>query len=61
MKIRSMMGKPFPVVPAEMELEKVFRLLDRGNAAVLIGTKERLEGIVTRIDVIQHLSRKAAS
>ena len=58
-KIRSVMGKAFPVVTPETELETVFRLLDRGNAAVLIGRKDNLEGIVTRIDVIQHLSRKA--
>jgi len=59
-RIKSVMGKPFPVVSPETELDEVFRLLDRGNAAVLIGRKDHLEGIVTRIDVIQHLTRKAA-
>ena len=60
-KVKTVMGKAFPVVPAETDLDAVCRLLERGNSAVLVGTKDRLEGIVTRIDVIQHISRRGAS
>jgi len=53
------MGKPFPLVDAGADLEQVYKLLQRGNPAVLVGSPEKVEGIVTRIDVIEYLAERA--
>jgi predicted transcriptional regulator len=34
-------------------------MLLRGSPAVLVGTESKLEGIVTRIDVIEYLAERA--
>jgi|SRR3990170_2547278 len=57
-KVRSVMEKPFPVVDPGTPLERIYRLLQRGSPAVLVGTERVLEGIVTRIDVIEHLAER---
>ena len=53
------MAEPFPLVDPGAELEQVYKLLQRGNSAVLVGTPEKVEGIVTRIDVIEYLAERA--
>lgn len=55
------MEKPFPIVEPGTDLDTVYRLLLRGSPAVLVGTERKLEGIVTRIDVIQYLSSTASA
>ena len=52
-------AEPFPLVSPGAELEQVYKLLQRGNSAVLVGTPEKVEGIVTRIDVIEYLAERA--
>ncbi len=55
-KVRAVMEKPFPIVAPGTPLERIYRLLQRGSPAVLVGTETALEGIVTRIDVIEFLA-----
>jgi cystathionine beta-synthase len=57
-EVREVMDEPFPMVGPNADLEAVAKLLQRGNPAVLVGSEERVEGIVTRIDVIEYLARK---
>ena len=54
--VAKVMEKPFPLVEPGADLEKVYKLLMRGNPAVVIGKEDRLEGIITRIDVIEYLA-----
>ncbi|MFQ6012356.1 MAG: cystathionine beta-synthase [Thermoplasmata archaeon] len=58
--VREVMEKPFPVVNAGTDLDVVSKLLLRGNPAVLLGSADEPQGIVTRIDVVEYLTRRAA-
>jgi len=57
--VRTVMREPFPLVDPGADLDTVYKLLLRGNSAVLVGAEQKLEGIVTRIDVIEYLSGRA--
>jgi len=57
-KVRAVMEKPFPIVDLGTSLEKIYRMLLRGSSAVLVGTESKIEGIVTRIDVIEYLAER---
>jgi len=57
-KVRQVMEKPFPIVDPGTSLEKIYRMLLRGSPAVLVGMETKLEGIVTRIDVIEYLAER---
>lgn len=54
--VESLMDAPYPVVDAQIDAEEVTRLLGRRNAAVLVRENGALGGIVTRFDVVQHLT-----
>ncbi len=56
-QVRDVMEKPFPVVDEREDLEGVCKLLLRGTPAVLVGSAEEVQGIVTRFDVVEYLSR----
>ncbi len=58
-KVRDVMEKPFPLVHSGTSIERIYRMLLRGSPAVLVGTEGELEGIVTRIDVIEYLAERA--
>jgi len=57
--VAKVMADPFPLVDPGADLEQVYKLLQRGNPAVLVGSSEKIEGIVTRIDVIAYLAGRA--
>jgi cystathionine beta-synthase len=57
--VAKVMEKPFPVVEPGADLDRAMKLLLRGSPAVVIGTETRLEGIITRIDVIEYLAGRA--
>src|SRR5207247_157764 len=44
--VAKVMEKPFPIVEPGADLEQVYKLLMRGNPAVVIGKENRLEGII---------------
>ncbi len=52
------MDKPFPFVDPRSKLEEAYRHLLRGGPAVLIGTPEKPEGIITRSDIVEYLARR---
>ena len=56
--VAKVMAEPFPVVDPGADLESVYRLLLRGSPAVLVGTDAKIEGIVTRIDLIEYLAER---
>jgi len=58
-KVRALMEKPFPIVEANTSLEKIYGMLIRDAPAVLVGSQTKLEGIITRIDVVEHLAERA--
>ncbi len=55
--VEELMDAPFPVVDADVEIGSVARLLTRHNPAVLVRAQGRLEGIVTRYDMVRYLTR----
>ncbi len=57
--VAKVMAEPFPLVDPGSDLEQVYRLLLRGSRAVLVGTEAKIEGIVTRIDVIEYLAERS--
>lgn len=57
--VAKVMEKPFPIVEPGADLEQVYKLLIRGSPAVVVGKENRLEGIITRIDVIGYLAGRA--
>jgi len=54
--VGKVMEKPFPIVEPDADLDRVYKLLMRGSPAVVVGKENRLEGIITRIDVIEYLA-----
>lgn len=54
--VAKVMEKPFPIVDPGADLDRVYKLLLRGSPAVVVGKENRLEGIITRIDVIEYLA-----
>ena len=55
-RVARVMEKPFPVVDAGSDLDGVYRLLLRDRPAVIVGAVDRLEGIITRSDILQYLA-----
>jgi cystathionine beta-synthase len=54
--VEEVMGTPFPAVDERVSVDEVTRLLTRGNPAVLVRGGDRIEGIVTRYDVVRTLT-----
>jgi cystathionine beta-synthase len=55
--VETVMDAPFPVVDAGVDAGSVARLLTRENPAVLVRADGRLAGILTRYDMVRHLTR----
>lgn len=54
--VEEVMEAPFPVVAGQVPVDDVTRLLTRGNPAVLVREGDRIQGIVTRFDVVRTLT-----
>jgi len=54
--VEEIMDAPFPIVDGGLPLEQITRLMNRGNAAVLVREEDRVAGIVTRFDVVRTLT-----
>ena len=54
--VESLMDPPFPVVDAGVSPDALAPLLKRGNAAVLVRRDGGIEGILTRHDMVRHLT-----
>jgi cystathionine beta-synthase len=57
-RVREVMEKPFPFVDPRSGLEDVLRHLIRGSPAVIVGTIEGPQGIITRSDVVEYLAKR---
>jgi cystathionine beta-synthase len=49
------MDPPFPIVDATQAVDAVAKLLSKSNPAVLVRIEGRIEGIVTRSDMLNYL------
>jgi cystathionine beta-synthase len=54
--VRSVMDAAFPVIDAQIGMAGVGRLLTRQNPAVIVRKNGMLAGIVTRYDMVRHLT-----
>ena len=54
--VSEVMGPPYPVIDAMLPLERLTTLLSRESPAVLVRREGKLVGIVTRYDVLRHVS-----
>jgi cystathionine beta-synthase len=58
--VSELMGRPFPVLDTEAEIDRAYKLLTLANAAILVMDSGRPIGVVTRHDIISYLSASAA-
>lgn len=56
--VNEVMGESLPVVPPSTGVDEVSDLMSRGYPAALVVDKGRIVGIVTKIDLIVHSSRR---
>ncbi len=54
--VTEIMEAPYPVVDAQLSLERFSELLSRETPAVLVRQRGKLSGIVTRYDVLHHMA-----
>jgi len=51
--IKEVMGKPFPIVKSDASIEKISKLINRENSAVLVDLGDCKYHIITKHDVIR--------
>jgi cystathionine beta-synthase len=56
-RIGDIMGRALPVLDVSVHLDEAYRLLLAGNTGVLAVSQGSLEGIITRIDLVEYWSR----
>jgi len=56
-QVREIMESPYPVVAADLPIERLSELLSRETPAVLVQEGDALVGILTRYDVLHHMVR----
>ena len=59
--VREVMGRPFPVLEATVEIDRAYKMLTLANPAIVVLESGDPVGVVTRQDVISFLSSKIAS
>ena len=55
--VRGVMGNPYPVVHRDEPIQKAIEHLSKKHPAILLEDQGTITGIVTRFDVLEHLSR----
>ena len=53
--VSDVMDAPYPIIDAGQPVDSVVKLLSKSNPAVLVRSGSRVEGIVTRSDVLHYL------
>jgi cystathionine beta-synthase len=56
--VAEVMDPPLPIVDADASLEQVTRILSKVNPAVLVQRSGRIEGILTRSDVLHYVMKR---
>ena len=59
--VRDVMGRPFPALDTDAQIDRAYKLLTLANAAIVVVEAERPIGVVTRQDIISYLSASATS
>ena len=54
------MGRAFPVLDTEIEIDRAYKLLTLANSAIVITDHDNPIGVLTRQDIISYLSGSAA-
>jgi cystathionine beta-synthase len=57
--VREVMGRPFPTLEGDAEIDRAYKLLSLANSAIVVTEKGRPAGVVTRQDIISYLSAAA--
>ena len=55
--VRDHMDAPYAVVDASLPLDRVASMMTRDTAAVVVRTNGKLDGILTRYDLLRHMAR----
>ncbi len=58
MKVSEIMGEPFPIVPSDVRVDQLTKMLDANNSAVLISLGNGEYNVLTRQDLIHALSQE---
>ncbi|MEW5937562.1 MAG: cystathionine beta-synthase [Candidatus Thermoplasmatota archaeon] len=58
LRVEDAMGEGFPIVERGTDLRTILQLLERGNPAVLVETDGKIEGIISRMDIIEYLAER---
>lgn len=59
--VREVMGRPFPTLDVDAEIERAYRLLTLANSAIVVMREGKPLGVITRQDIISHLSGAASA
>jgi cystathionine beta-synthase len=59
--VRNVMGRPFPSLDLNVEIDQAYKLLSLANSAILVTDHSTPAGVVTRQDIISFLSNEAAT
>jgi cystathionine beta-synthase len=54
--VRAVMGRPFPALETNVEIDRAYKLLTLANAAILVTDGAQPIGVLTRQDIISYLS-----
>jgi cystathionine beta-synthase len=57
--VREVMGRPFPALDRNVEIDRAYKLLTLANAAILVTDGAQPVGVLTRQDIISYLSANA--
>ena len=49
------MDSPFPMISGDQPVDSVVKLLSKSNPAVLVRSNGKIEGIVTRSDMLHYM------
>lgn len=54
-QVGDVMGRPFPKLDVDAELDQLYKLFRLGNAMVVVTKDEKATGVLTRFDIMWHL------
>ena len=54
-RVGDVMGRPFPQLEMEAELDQLYKLFRLGNAMVVVTEDGKAQGVLTRFDIMWHL------
>jgi cystathionine beta-synthase len=54
--VRAVMGRPFPALDRNVEIDRAYKLLTLANSAILVTDAAQPVGVLTRQDIISYLS-----